>query len=53
LIPQVAVLALRIQTVSGARTSLFVPQLNRLFVAVRASGNERAALWVFRPAAEP
>jgi len=39
----------RIPTISGARTSLFVPDLDRLFVAVRASGREPAALWVFRP----
>lgn len=43
----------RVPTVSGARTSLFVPELDRLFVAVRASGNERPSVWVFRPAAEP
>jgi DNA-binding beta-propeller fold protein YncE len=40
----------RIPTISGARTSLFVPELDRLYVAVRASGREPAALWVFRPA---
>ena len=40
----------RVPTVSGARTSLFVPELDRLFVAVRASSGERAAIWVFRPA---
>lgn len=39
-----------VQTVSGARTSLFVPEMDRLFVAVRASGSEPAAIWVFRPA---
>lgn len=39
----------RVPTVSGARTSLFVPQLDRLFVAVRARGGEPAAIWVFRP----
>ena len=38
-----------IRTVAGARTSLFVPELDRLFVAVRASGSEPAAIWVFRP----
>ena len=38
----------RIPTVSGARTSLFVPELDRLFLAVRA-GIEPAAIWVFRP----
>ena len=43
----------RVPTVSGARTSLWVPDLDRLFLAVRASGNERAALWVFRPAEAP
>jgi YVTN family beta-propeller protein len=39
----------RVPTVSGARTSLFVPDLDRLFVAVRARSNEPAAIWVFRP----
>jgi DNA-binding beta-propeller fold protein YncE len=37
-------------TVAGARTSLFVPELDRLFLAVRTRGSERAAVWVFRPA---
>jgi hypothetical protein len=40
----------RVPTVSGARTSLFVPELDRLYVAVRARVNEPAAIWVFRPA---
>ena len=39
----------RVPTVSGARTKLFVPELDRLFVAVRAASNEPAAIWVFRP----
>jgi YVTN family beta-propeller protein len=39
----------RIPTVSGARTSLFVPELDRLLVAVRSSMAEPAAIWVFRP----
>jgi DNA-binding beta-propeller fold protein YncE len=39
----------RIPTGSGARTSLFVPELDRLLVAVRASSAEPAAIWVFRP----
>jgi len=39
----------RIATVSGARTSLFVPEMDRLMLAVRASGNEPAAIWVFEP----
>jgi len=36
-------------TVPGARTSLFVPELDRLFLAVRATAQEPAAIWVFRP----
>ncbi len=39
----------RVPTVSGARTSLFVPELDRLFLAVRARSREPAAIWVFRP----
>ena len=39
----------RVPTVPGARTSLFVPELDRLFGAVRAGSNEPAAIWVFRP----
>jgi hypothetical protein len=38
----------RIPTVPGARTSLFVPELDRLFLAVRTSGGEAAAVWVYR-----
>jgi YVTN family beta-propeller protein len=40
----------RVPTVSGARTSLFVPEFDRLYVAVRASSGTPAAIWVFRPA---
>jgi hypothetical protein len=40
----------RLPTVSGARTSLFVPELDRLFLAVRAGGGNLAAIWVFGPA---
>lgn len=39
----------RVPTVPGARTSLFVPELDRLFVAVRTRSSEPAAIWVFRP----
>src|SRR5712664_3517208 len=39
----------RIPTVSGARTSLFVPEMDRLLVAVRESSEEPAAIWMFRP----
>ena len=38
-----------IRTVAGARTSLFVPEADRLYLAVRAGGAEPAAIWVFRP----
>ncbi len=41
----------RIPTRPGARTSLFVPELDRLFVAARASASGTdAAILVFRPA---
>jgi hypothetical protein len=40
----------RMPTTSGARTSLFVPEMDRLFVAARANPREPAAIWVFRPA---
>jgi DNA-binding beta-propeller fold protein YncE len=39
----------RIRTVAGARTGLFVPTTDRLYVAVRAGSGEPVALWVFRP----
>jgi YVTN family beta-propeller protein len=42
--------AAHIPTISGARTSLFVPEIDRLFVAARANPGEPAAIWVFRPA---
>lgn len=37
-----------IKTVSGARTALFVPELGRLFLAVRTTFTESAAIWVYR-----
>jgi YVTN family beta-propeller protein len=39
----------RIPTVSGARTSLFVPEMDRLLVAVRANSGQPAAIWMYRP----
>jgi len=42
----------RIPTATGARTLLWVPELDRLFLAVPASG-ERAHLWIYRPEAKP
>jgi YVTN family beta-propeller protein len=38
-----------IDTQPGARTSLFVPELDRFFVAARATPEQPAAVWVFRP----
>jgi DNA-binding beta-propeller fold protein YncE len=40
----------RLQTAPGARTSYFVPSIDRLFLAVRSTTAEPAAIWVFRPA---
>jgi hypothetical protein len=39
----------RLATSSGARTSLFVPELDRLYLAVRATSSTPAAIWVIRP----
>jgi DNA-binding beta-propeller fold protein YncE len=39
----------RIPTIAGARTSLFVPATDRLYLGVRATAAEPAAIWVFRP----
>jgi DNA-binding beta-propeller fold protein YncE len=36
-------------SVEGARTLLFVPELDRLFVAVRARSGQDAAIWIYRP----
>jgi DNA-binding beta-propeller fold protein YncE len=38
-----------IATAGGARTSLFVAELDLLFVAARAGAAQGATLWVFRP----
>jgi DNA-binding beta-propeller fold protein YncE len=40
----------RVPTVSGARTSWFAADKDRLYVGVRAHGSEPAAIWIFRPA---
>jgi len=39
----------RLSTVPGARTSLYVPATDRLYVAARAASGEPAAIWIFRP----
>jgi DNA-binding beta-propeller fold protein YncE len=38
----------RLTTPAGARTALFVPELDRLYLAVRATSGKPAAIWVFR-----
>jgi len=40
----------RTNTVKGARTSFFSPELDRLFLAVRRQGSQSAAIEVFVPA---
>ena len=39
----------RIATLSGARTGLFIPEIDRLIVAARSRGSESAAVWLLRP----
>jgi YVTN family beta-propeller protein len=39
----------RIPTVTGARTSLFIPDMDRFVVAVRESLAGPAAIWIFKP----
>ncbi|HEY2226563.1 MAG TPA: hypothetical protein VGI22_02270 [Xanthobacteraceae bacterium] len=39
----------RIPTVTGARTSLFVPEIDRFLLAVRGTPGEPAAIWLFSP----
>ena len=39
----------RIKSRDGARTGFFSPQLDRLFVAARAAGDQPAAILVYRP----
>jgi hypothetical protein len=39
----------RVPTSPGARTALFVPELDELILAVPAQGQEPAALWLLRP----
>jgi YVTN family beta-propeller protein len=39
----------QIPTAGGARTALFVPDMDRYFLAVRTNAHESAAIWVFRP----
>jgi DNA-binding beta-propeller fold protein YncE len=39
----------RVETAKGARTALFSTDFDRLFLAVRASAQGPAAVWVFKP----
>jgi hypothetical protein len=41
-----------VPTAAGARTSLFVPELDRLFLAARASSREPASIWILRPTSD-
>jgi hypothetical protein len=41
--------AAHIATAPGARTSLFVSELDRLLLAVPARSEAAAAIWIFRP----
>jgi YVTN family beta-propeller protein len=40
----------RVPTSPGARTSYYIAALDRLFLAVRATSAQPAAIWVYRPA---
>ena len=39
----------RLKTSGGSRTGLYVPELDRLIIAIRANDNEPAAVWILRP----
>jgi DNA-binding beta-propeller fold protein YncE/protein-tyrosine-phosphatase len=39
----------RLPTSRGSRTGLYLPDIDRLAVAIRAAGNESAAVWLLRP----
>jgi DNA-binding beta-propeller fold protein YncE len=39
----------RVKTIVGARTALYAADLDRLFLAARATSNEPASIWIFRP----
>jgi len=40
----------RVTTSAGARTARWIPEIDRLVLAVRAAESEPAAVWVYRPA---
>jgi len=39
----------RLSTSAGSRTGLYLPDVDRLVVAIRAAGREPAAVWILRP----
>lgn len=39
----------RIPTGAGARTAFFDPEIDRLYLAVRAGLTREAEIWVYRP----
>jgi hypothetical protein len=39
----------RIPTAAGARTALYVPEIDRLMLPLRATATSPASVWVFRP----
>jgi len=39
----------RLQTSGGSRTGLYIPEIDRLLVAIRASGKGPASVWILRP----
>jgi len=42
----------RAATSAGARTALWIPEIDRLALAVRATEDEPAAVWIFRPSTQ-
>ena len=39
----------QVATANGSRTGLYLPEIDRLVVAIRATRNEPAAIWMLRP----
>jgi DNA-binding beta-propeller fold protein YncE len=39
----------KLATLRGARTALFVPELDRYYLAVPATGQSPAAVWIYKP----
>ena len=39
----------RLKTSRGSRTGLFIPEMDRLLIAIRDEGDEPVAIWVVRP----